>query len=122
MKEIVKQAMQASSRTPDGASPSVDETDWRETLVDTNPWAAWGYYIYQHAELQANFDRFVPDDVPTREGIQDFYKKNLEKRDYHRFLKDIQNKIMREFGPAVVVWDFRTNEPVSTAEQQSRFA
>ena len=121
-KDVLNQIMQASSRTPEGEAPMVDETDWRDTLVSTSPYAAWGFYIYQNAQLQAEFDRFVPDDVPTRVSIQDFYKKNLERRDYHRFLKDIQNKIMREFGSAVVVWDFRTNEPVSTAEQQSRFA
>ena len=111
-KDVLNQIMQASSRTPEGEDPNVDETDWRETLVSTNPFAAWGFYIYQNTELQAELDRYVPDDVPIKENIQDFYKRNVDQRAYRRFLRDIQNKMIREFGTEVAVWDFRTNEPV----------
>ena len=48
-KDVLNQIMQASSRTPEGEAPMVDETDWRDTLVSSDPFAAWGFYIYQNA-------------------------------------------------------------------------
>ena len=99
-KDVLNQIMQASSRTPEGEAPMVDETDWRDTLVSTDPFAAWGFYIYQNTQF------------PNKENIQDFYKRNVDQRAYRRFLRDIQNKMVREFGTGVAVWDFRTNETV----------
>ena len=108
---MLNQAMMASNRAADGQQPIPDENDWRETLMK-DTYQAWGHYIY-HSRLRAELDRFV-DDVPDRDTIENFYKKNVKNN--RRLLEDIQDKIIKEHGPGCRVYDFREDRVVTEAE------